>query len=160
MGRFNESWTFKVAPGSLAYDSHLASWNRSRIKDGTCSSGINKSEWLQVLKSIKVDVNGRFIFFFFFFFLKNRKISSFISDQMFFFFFFLFVLRYCVRQFLMDSLFIEKDNGPWTISMIIRDDIRSKVLPWFHLHERNIVLITIRRFRKLQDIESVHKRIY
>lgn len=65
---------------------------------------VNKSEWLQVLKSIKVGVNGSFIFFFF---LKNRKISSFTSDQM-FFFFFLICFAICVRQFLMESSFIRE----------------------------------------------------
>lgn len=63
---------------------------------------VNKSEWLQVLKSIKVGVNGSFIFF-----LKNRKILSFTSDQM-FFFFFLICFAICVRQFLMESSFIRE----------------------------------------------------
>lgn len=49
---------------------------------------VNKSEWLQVLKSIKVGVNGSFIFFFF---LKNRKnIEFYFRSNVFFLFSYLF----------------------------------------------------------------------
>lgn len=45
---------------------------------------VNKSEWLQVLKSIKVGVNGSFIFFFF------ENIEFYFRSNVFFLFSYLF----------------------------------------------------------------------
>lgn len=48
---------------------------------------VNKSEWLQVLKSIKVGVNGSFIFFFF---EKSENIEFYFRSNVFFLFSYLF----------------------------------------------------------------------
>lgn len=90
--------------------------------------------------------SGREWSLYFFFFLKNRKISSFISDQMFFFFSLCFAIR--VRQFLMDSLFTMR---------------KMMDLEFFFIHSTRVKFHR-KKYRLNHAFENyktfVHKRIY
>lgn len=104
-----------------------------------------KSEWLQVLKSIKVGVNGRFIFFFFF--EKSENIEFYFRSNV-FFFSLCFAIR--VRQFLMDSLFTMR---------------KMMDLEFFFIHSTRVKFHRKKyrlnhAFENYKTFEFVHKRIY